>query len=147
MGISLTLKMTSGVDFSPFCKRLKMTNSINSRLYLKFCGYFANAQYDNVDFLLLLNMTSGADFLLWFALHNPLGRSFHSLKMTKVCRHCELVFQFLNFRSILPQNLRNHKKFKTSQRLFKKFKTSQRLFKKKQNFSKIIQKSKRKKDF
>ena len=59
-------RILNSLDFSPFCKRLKMTNSVNSRLYLKFCGYFANAQYDNMDFSPFckrLKMTKGVPSL------------------------------------------------------------------------------------
>ena len=41
-----------------------MTNSINSRLYLKFCGYFANAQYDNMDFSLVSLTQNDKGFLV-----------------------------------------------------------------------------------
>ena len=42
---------------------------------LKFCGYFANAQYDNMDFsLVLLAQNDKNEFLPWFLPCNPLGR-------------------------------------------------------------------------
>ena len=59
--------MTGGVDFS---LSLKMTNSINSKCIL-----------NSMDISLTLNMT------IWIFC------SFHSLKMTKVRRHCEQILQ------------------------------------------------------
>ena len=45
------------------------------KVCLKFCGYFANAQYDNMDFsLVLLAQNDKNEFLPWFLPCNPLGR-------------------------------------------------------------------------